>query len=88
MNEELRVLKREMLERLHIADFNARYHDALCRRYMQRDIAMRMTLAISAVVVFVSGRVWPEIPAVWQTLAGAIALLSTTVLPQQLCCLC
>lgn len=81
MNEELRGIKREMLQRLHLADFNARYHDALCRRFLNRDLALRMALAFFALVVFVVGRVWTDMSAVWQTLSGAIALISTTLLP-------
>ena len=81
MNQELKLLKREILDRLYLADFNAQYHDDLCRRYSKRDLVMRISLAIAAVVVFSCGRLLPQGSSLWQTLAGTITLISTTVVP-------
>lgn len=78
-NNVLYELKREILERLYVAEFNAIYHDLLHRRYDRRDFLLRMSLASSAVVVFLCIRLFPG--GVWPTISGAITLLSTAVVP-------
>jgi hypothetical protein len=57
-----------------------RYHDYLLRRYVNRDLAVRLSLATSAVVVFVGIRLVPT-STVWPTASGVIALISTTIVP-------
>jgi len=82
-NAELTALKTEMLERLYDADFNLRYHDSLGRRYGKLDLSDRVILAVAAVIVFVCAGSWPvpQYPKLWSTIAGAVSLLSTTVIP-------
>src|SRR5438309_1173980 len=80
---ELHLLKQELLERRYDADFNLEYHDRLGRWYSLLDLIIRMTLAISAIAVFVCAGLWPmpEHPRLWATIAGAVSLISTTVMP-------
>jgi hypothetical protein len=79
MNDELRKLKRAILEARYTAEFNARYHDMLCRRYVWWDMATRVILSLCAVVAFAGMKLVGAEP--WQTVSGITAMLATTVLP-------
>src|ERR1035441_653880 len=78
-NNALNGLHREMLDRLFVAEFNTEYHHLLYRRYELKERLLRLSLALSAVVVFVCIKVFPA--GCWPTVSGAITLISTTVVP-------
>jgi hypothetical protein len=79
MNGELRLLMRELLKRRYDAEFNARYHDLLARRYHRLDSLVKVILATTAVLAFIGMKIGGNEP--WQTISGATALIATTVLP-------
>ena len=82
-NIELTSLNEELQQRLFDSEFNLMYHDELGRLIWKLDLGVRMSLACAATVVTVCGSllVMPEHPKVWPTIAGAISLISTSVIP-------
>lgn len=81
MNDtQLNQLYHDLQENLFTASFNARYHDYLERRFVRCDLTARLLLAFAGVVVFACIKLVPK-SDIWPTAAGAITLISTTVLP-------
>lgn len=82
MSVDSSKVKAELRRRLLDADFNARYHDALCRRYHAREHRTGIALASATIAVAFFATIWPTIPRWCQALSVLLTSISTLLLPR------
>jgi hypothetical protein len=78
-NKALEALKRDMLDRMYIAEFNEVYHDLLHRKYASKESWLRMSLAVSGAIVCVGMKV--STAGFWTNASCVITIFSTMVVP-------
>jgi hypothetical protein len=72
-------MKKIIWESLLDAEMNVRYWKRLTQRYLRRDKAMKIFIAISSSGTVAAWSIWSEHPAVWKVLSAIAAIVGISM---------